>query len=170
MADAWVTLPAMCRGVWQASHIMQPLSTQQWWVPGGTKNGELWMAIAAENALNSSETRWDRIRELQYQGYKLWSLLNSMGYQTINIHIYIFTFIFQWRALRTKITEVNWYAFMHKLFHEDFSSILRTNPNHMNVTWQRHKGKGCTILSINDGLKFEVSLTNKLQLRSKFRL
>ena len=28
-------------------------------------------------------------REFQYQGCKLWSLLNSMGYQTINIHIYI---------------------------------------------------------------------------------
>ena len=27
-------------------------------------------------------------REFQYQGCKLWSLLNLMGYQTINIHIY----------------------------------------------------------------------------------
>ena len=34
---ARVTLPAMCRGVGQASHITLPLSTQQWWVPGGTR-------------------------------------------------------------------------------------------------------------------------------------
>ena len=32
-------------------------------------------------------------REFQYQGCKLWSLLNSMGYQTINIHIYIYIYI-----------------------------------------------------------------------------
>ena len=32
-----VTLLAMCRGVGQASHITPPLSTQQWWVPGGTR-------------------------------------------------------------------------------------------------------------------------------------
>ena len=62
-AGARVTLSAMCRGVGQAFHIMPPLSTQQWWVPGGTNNGELWMAIAAENALNSPQRRWDRTRE-----------------------------------------------------------------------------------------------------------
>ena len=39
----WVTArcsshaPAMCRGVGQASHITMPLSTQQWWVPGGMR-------------------------------------------------------------------------------------------------------------------------------------
>ena len=32
-----VTLPAMCCGVGQASHITPPLSTQQRWVPGGTR-------------------------------------------------------------------------------------------------------------------------------------
>ena len=31
------TWPVMCRGVGQASHITLPLSTQQWWVPGGTR-------------------------------------------------------------------------------------------------------------------------------------
>ena len=62
-AGARVTLSAMCRGVGQAFHIMPPLSTQQWWVPGGTNNGELWMAIAAENALNFPQRRWDRTRE-----------------------------------------------------------------------------------------------------------
>ena len=36
-----VALPAMCRGVGQAFHVMLPLSTQQSWVPGGTNNGEL---------------------------------------------------------------------------------------------------------------------------------
>ena len=63
VTDAQVTLPAMCRGVGQAFHIMPPLSTQQWWVPGGMNNGELWMAIAAENALNSPQRRWDHTRE-----------------------------------------------------------------------------------------------------------
>ena len=40
VTDAGVTLPAMCRGVGQAFHIMPPLSTQQRWVPGGTNNGK----------------------------------------------------------------------------------------------------------------------------------
>ena len=30
----------------------------------------------------------------------------------------------QWRALCTKITEVNLFAFAYRLFHEDFSPIL----------------------------------------------
>ena len=34
---AQVTLLAMCKGVGQAPHIMPPLSTQQWWVPGGMR-------------------------------------------------------------------------------------------------------------------------------------
>ena len=33
----------------------------------------------------------------------------------------------QWRALCTKISEVNLYAFIYRLFHEGFSSIFRTN-------------------------------------------
>ena len=33
---AWVTLPVMCTGVGQTCHIIPPLSTQQWWKPGGT--------------------------------------------------------------------------------------------------------------------------------------
>ena len=60
---ARVTLPAMCTGVGQAFHIMPPLSTQQWWVPDGMKDGELWMAIAAENVLNSPQRRWNCTRE-----------------------------------------------------------------------------------------------------------
>ena len=63
VTGARVTLPAVCRGIGQASHIMSPLSTQQRWVPGGMKNGELWMALAAENLLNSPQGKWDRIRE-----------------------------------------------------------------------------------------------------------
>ena len=30
--------------------------------------------------------------------------------------------------MHTKMTEVNLTAFIHRLFHEDFSPILRTNP------------------------------------------
>ena len=33
----------------------------------------------------------------------------------------------QWRALCTKITEVNLSGFVYRLFHEDFSPIIRTN-------------------------------------------
>ena len=38
-------------------------------------------------------------REFQYQGCKLWSLLNLMGYQTINIHIYLYINIDFFKAL-----------------------------------------------------------------------
>ena len=34
----------------------------------------------------------------------------------------------QWRALCTKITEVNLSAFIYRLFHEDFSSLVGINP------------------------------------------
>ena len=33
----------------------------------------------------------------------------------------------------TKIAEVNLSVFIYRLFHEDFSSILRTNPDYMYV-------------------------------------
>ena len=55
------------------------------------------MSIAAGKCANAEfspkEMRQYK-REFQYQGYKLWSLLNSLGYQTINIRIdlYLFTF------------------------------------------------------------------------------
>ena len=63
LPGARITMPAMYWGVGQASHIMPSLSThQQWWVPGGMKSGELWMALAADNALNSPGKRWDHIR------------------------------------------------------------------------------------------------------------
>ena len=52
LALGWMTSrvmpPTICRGVGQASH-MPPLSAQQWWVPGGTKIGELWITLAAES-------------------------------------------------------------------------------------------------------------------------
>ena len=63
VTGARVKLPAMCRGVGQAFHIMLPLSTQQWWVPGASKNEELWMVLAAESALSSPQRRWDHIRK-----------------------------------------------------------------------------------------------------------
>ena len=36
----------------------------------------------------------------------------------------------QWRALRTKITEVNLSLFIYRLFHEDFSPIMGINFIH----------------------------------------
>ena len=49
----------------KTSHIigLLPLSTQQWWVPGGTKIRKLWTTLDAENALNFPQRRWDHLRE-----------------------------------------------------------------------------------------------------------
>ena len=50
------------------------------------------MAFASENALNSPLEEMEPYkREFQYQGSKLWSLLNSRGVQTINIYFYIYS-------------------------------------------------------------------------------
>ena len=68
-----------------------PLPTQQCWIPGGMKIWELWMTSAAENALNSPQKRWDWIRESSSTKWcNLWSLLSSRGFQTVNIHSYIY--------------------------------------------------------------------------------
>ena len=40
---AWVTLPAMCSGVGKTSHIVPPLSTQQWLVPGSNEKADIVM-------------------------------------------------------------------------------------------------------------------------------
>ena len=37
----------------------------------------------------------------------------------------------QWRALCTKVTEVNLSVFVYRLFHEDFSPIIGTNFRHV---------------------------------------
>ena len=37
----------------------------------------------------------------------------------------------QWRALSTKITEINLFAFTYRLFHENFSSILGAKMYYM---------------------------------------
>ena len=79
--DGWPVFESHC----------QPYVEVLGWVPGGTNNIKLWMSTAAENALNSPQRRWDCTREsFNTKGCKFCSLLNSMGYQTINIHIYIF--------------------------------------------------------------------------------
>ena len=91
-------LPAMCtcRGVGQTSHIMPPLSIQQWWVPGGKRklncNDFLNLHKSAQ-MLNSPQFRWDYMRELQYQLCKLWSLLNWRRYHTANKQIYIYIWL-----------------------------------------------------------------------------
>ena len=54
---------------------------------------KLWTALAIENALNSPQRRWDRIRENSNTRGVNCSLLNSRGFQTINLYIYLFTFI-----------------------------------------------------------------------------
>ena len=70
------------------------------------------MALVAENKLNSpreDKTLSQYKRKFQYQGCKLWSLLNSMGYQTVNIHFYIYIhnmYVTVSRAIRTRFCEI----------------------------------------------------------------
>ena len=94
--DGWPVLRSCCRPsvevLGKPLFIMPPLSTQQWWVSGGTRklNCIDWLQLQqSAQMLNSLQRRWDYKREFRYLGCKLWSLLNSRGYQTINIHIYI---------------------------------------------------------------------------------
>ena len=51
------------------------------------------MALAAETALNSPQRRWDCIREGSNTRGVNCTLLNSRGYQTINIYIYVYIYI-----------------------------------------------------------------------------
>ena len=71
--------------------IMPRLSIQQWWVPGGMRKLHCndWLSVhQSEQMLNSPQRRWDCIRESSnIIGCKLWSVLNSKGYQTKYIHI-----------------------------------------------------------------------------------
>ena len=85
----WIKMVNVQR-CWPSPSYHAAFVHMQWWLPGGTKIGELWMALAAENALNSFQRRRDCMREFQYKWCKLLSLLNSRGYQTIDIYIYIF--------------------------------------------------------------------------------
>ena len=80
VSGARVTVPAMCEGVGQASHIIPPLSTQQWWVTGGMRKLHCndWLSLQqSAQMLKSPQRRWDCIRKSLFKGCKLWSLLNS---------------------------------------------------------------------------------------------
>ena len=97
-SDGWPVLDSHCLPcvkVFGKPLISCHLSPrQQWWVVGGKRKLNCkWLAIAvakcAKAELSSEEMRL-YAREFQYQGYKLWSLMNSRGYQTINIHVYIY--------------------------------------------------------------------------------
>ena len=61
-----------------------PAVISTWW----NKKARLsWLAIAAANCTNvkfSPQEMRLYMREFQYQGCKLWSLLNARGYQTMN--------------------------------------------------------------------------------------
>ena len=60
-----------------------------------------------------------------------------------------------WRALCTKITEVNLSAFVYRLFHADFSPFVTTNLNldpdlHLFPRLERHVHEaGCKQMQIN---------------------
>ena len=66
-------------------------------MPGGTRklncNDSLATAAAkyANAEVSPKELRLYK-KDFQYQGCELRSLLNARGYQTINIHIYLFRF------------------------------------------------------------------------------
>ena len=84
-------LPAICRGAGQASHIISvhPSLLGTWW-------DDKWRLVIGISCRKCTEFSPQEMRpyekEFQYHGCKLWSLLNSRGYQTINTHIYTFTF------------------------------------------------------------------------------
>ena len=79
----------------KTSHAIPSLSTQQWWVPGGTKIGNIVNGFSCRKCAEfSPEEMRPYERELQYQGCRLESLLNSWGFQTINLYIYIYLFTF----------------------------------------------------------------------------
>ena len=94
VTGAQVTLPAMCRGVGQAFHYhatsVHPAVMGTWW-------NEQWTTMNGNSCRKCAEFPPEEMRpykrEFQYHGCKLWSLLNSMGYQPINIHIYIYIYI-----------------------------------------------------------------------------
>ena len=69
-----------------------PLSTQQCWIPGGMKIGELWMTSAAENALNFPQKRWDWIRESSSTRWcNLWKSAEFKGisdYKYTQLHLH----------------------------------------------------------------------------------
>ena len=83
VTGALVTLLAMCRGVWQDSHIMSAMSMQQWRVPGGMRK----LHCNDCRKCWSPQERWDCKWGSSNTESKLWSLLNSRGYQTAYIHI-----------------------------------------------------------------------------------
>ena len=63
-----MTLPVICRSVGQTSYSILPLPTQQWWVPGGTKNWNIVNGISCRKCAEvspeeDSEKRRDHIRE-----------------------------------------------------------------------------------------------------------
>ena len=77
--------------VGKTSHTILPLSTQQWWVPGGMKTGKIVNGISCRICTQLSPEEMNRCkREFQYHWCKLSSLLNSRGFQTINLYIYIY--------------------------------------------------------------------------------
>ena len=53
-------LAAFCRSLGQTSYSTLPLSTQQCWVPGGTKKRNMWQSsLAAYMSAAFSPRRWD---------------------------------------------------------------------------------------------------------------
>ena len=74
-----------------------------------------WLAIAAAKCANteSPQRRWDCIREFQYEGCQLWSLLNSRGYRTDYKHTHLHLHL--WRKTRRStyslLLETNFYQY-----------------------------------------------------------
>ena len=99
----------MCRGVGQNFPYHSPLSTQQWWVPGGMKTGKIVNSISCRKCTEfSPEQIRSYKRDFQYQRCKLQSLMNSRGFQTINLHMYFFfTFFIPYNLCQADIASAN---------------------------------------------------------------
>ena len=125
----------MCTGVVQIPyHTIPPLSTQQWWVPGGTKTGKIVNGISCRKCADFSpkEMRLYK-REFQCEGCKLLSLLNSRGFQTINLYICIYIYIWtlepnKWRRHSTVQLPISYKSSnVHKLSQNPCSMVSQSH-------------------------------------------
>ena len=144
----------MCRGAGQASHIMPPLSIQQWWIPGGTKNRELRMALAAENSLNSPQRRWDRIGESSntrgvnihiciwlYDLQTYWHILNSHLMYKHHFFVSVWTlWIISWMSFLffTGATSKTLYDFLYMIFEQRLETIVMVTQLYENGSVREH--------------------------------
>ena len=109
----WIGRWTQDQKVGQTPHSTMPLPTQQWWVPGGRKTGKLWMALAAENALNYPQRKWDRIRESSSAKGVIIKSAEPTGISDYkHLHLYLFIYL-------------HWpFEILHNLIHQQQMFLL----------------------------------------------